>query len=242
MPTTAKYVLDLRASHTQYRNAEGKRLPGVTTILGVLNKPALLEWAARVEREYMEKLRGAPPLVEYAYAVQRDTAADVGSVAHARIHASLRGLELDEEGLPAEAVDKSMNAWVRFDDWWRAERFSLVVTEQPMVSERWQIGGTLDIVAESPEGLTLCDVKSSKPHPKWPWDEVIAQVAAYRMIWNELNPLRPIVRACSYRCGKEEADSGQVAWFDGDQMAAGGQLFMAALDAYRAKAALERAR
>src|SRR5438093_1588565 len=40
-----KLTLDFTASHTVYKNAAGKRVPGVTTILGILNKPALLKWA-----------------------------------------------------------------------------------------------------------------------------------------------------------------------------------------------------
>ena len=31
--------------HTVYKTKDGKRVPGVTTILGVINKPALVRWA-----------------------------------------------------------------------------------------------------------------------------------------------------------------------------------------------------
>ena len=31
--------------HTVYRTADGQRVPGVTTVLGILNKPALIKWA-----------------------------------------------------------------------------------------------------------------------------------------------------------------------------------------------------
>ena len=32
-------------AHTVYKTADGIRVPGVTTVLGVLNKPALIKWA-----------------------------------------------------------------------------------------------------------------------------------------------------------------------------------------------------
>ena len=32
-------------AHIRYVNAMGKRLPGVTTVIGVLNKPLLVPWA-----------------------------------------------------------------------------------------------------------------------------------------------------------------------------------------------------
>ncbi len=35
----------------QYRDGNDKRLPGVTTVLGVLDKPALVPWAARQAAE-----------------------------------------------------------------------------------------------------------------------------------------------------------------------------------------------
>ena len=249
MPTIERYKLDLSAPHVRYLNAAGKRLPGVTTVLGVLGKDALIEWAAREERDAIVRLLNtydhASQILNlipepYAYTVKRDRAADIGSVCHARIHAYSRGMELDEEGLPPEAVDKSMNGFIRWHDWFKGEGLNVVASELPLVSEAMQVGGTLDIVAASSSGLTLCDVKSSNPHPRWPWDEVVGQVAAYAMIWNETHGDR-IARCCSYRCGKTEGDAGQVAWFTGAQMDAGADLFRAALAAYRAKSALGRA-
>ena len=35
-------------AHTIYKNEEGKRLPGVTTIVGLLDKPQLRVWANRI--------------------------------------------------------------------------------------------------------------------------------------------------------------------------------------------------
>ena len=265
MTTALKYKLDLKAPHTVYRNAEGRRLPGVTTILGVLDKPPLLEWAAREERDYIRKrLMLVSPAFNfdlatansamneimrdlsaepYAYTVKRESAANVGTVAHARIHAYLRDTELDPQGLPTETVEKSLPGYHRWLDWWQAEQMKCVATELAMVSEAMQVGGTLDIVADSEHGLTLADVKTTKrPDPRyWPYHEMVGQVAAYRAIWDELHPERHIARACICRVGKETDDPGDVTWLNVGQMAAGDALFRAALAAYRAKQTITRA-
>src|SRR5207247_1204980 len=98
---------------------------------------------------------------EHYHETKRKRAADIGEVAHARIHASLRGMELDEEGLPLEALDKSVNAWVRWHDWFVQEQMDCKWTELQMVSEQLQCGGTLDVLANSPHGLVLVDIKTS---------------------------------------------------------------------------------
>ncbi len=38
-------------SHTTYKDAEGNRVPSVTTILGILAKPQLIPWAFNLGKE-----------------------------------------------------------------------------------------------------------------------------------------------------------------------------------------------
>jgi len=263
MHAPAKFRLDLKAPHTRYQNAAGDVLPGVTTVLGVLNKPPLLDWAARVERDGVLQhnrlmwsgpnvgaavLESMLPVDEegkplYFYAAKRDAAADAGTIAHARIHAHLRNLELDEEGLPPAALELSHNGYRRWLDWWTEQNARCVATELALVSEALQVGGTLDIVAETPQGLTLADVKTTKrPDPRyWPYHEMVGQVAAYQILWNESHPWDPIRCACICRVGKEADDPGEVTWLTNAQLAAGADLFRGALAAYRAKQAITKA-
>ena len=78
----------------QYKDANGKRLPGVTTVLGVLEKPALIGWAATVAAEATADAcaNGLPPdqariLGRAAVFARRDKAADLGTRAHAMVEA-----------------------------------------------------------------------------------------------------------------------------------------------------------
>ena len=87
------FKLDLREPHRIYRNAAGRRVPGETTILGVINKPALAEWANQ------QGLAGVDTEKTVRYA------ADLGTVTHARIEAFVRGMELDESNLEPSLVE-----------------------------------------------------------------------------------------------------------------------------------------
>lgn len=238
-----QYRLDLKAAHQIYRNISGTRLPGVTTVMGALAKEALIEWAARVERERFAylwakegALCGADFSGPYAYTLIRDTAADLGTIVHARVHAWLQGKELSPDGLPPDLYEKSIHGLARFQDEWTRRGMTFVAGELPLVSERDQVGGTLDIVALNAQGLhELWDLKTSKPHPKWPWPEVFGQVSEYASLWDEHHPMQPIASVNAVRLGKEEADDLQFYPLSTKERECGLRLFQGARAAYFAK-------
>lgn len=257
-----KWKIDLEAEHTVYKNAAGKRLPGVTTVLGNLDKPALRGWYADMERRsVLEIVRAAmlrtiddPTLTvnqfmqivenelgeKWAADVKKDRAADIGTVTHARCEAFLHGVELDEEGLDSELLRKSLNGFVRFQGVWAREGLVIVASEKVMVSESLQVGGTADIVAIDPQGLlVLRDLKTSKASKWWPYPEVFAQTAAYAFMWEEETGRR-IDRIEVDRIGKEENDPGQTYRVSESERAAGLRLFRAALEVHNAKKEIGR--
>ena len=188
------YTIDFLAAHTVYTNAAGKRLPGVTTVLGMLNKPALLGWAWRLGKEGIE-LNAA-----------RQQAADIGTVAHALCEAHLRGMELDRSNIAPDALSKAETSYLRFLDFWQKENLALVAVERALVSERMQVGGTLDILARRPDdSLVLVDLKTSKAI----YDEMLVQAATYAAIYEEVEGV--VIRdVYIIRIGKEDADDLEV--------------------------------
>ena len=92
----------------QYKDANGKKLPGVTTILGVLDKPALLWWAAREAAQATAAaiVDGGMPadraieVGKKAPFQRRAEAADAGTQAHACVEAHYAG-----EPWPEDASD-----------------------------------------------------------------------------------------------------------------------------------------
>ena len=153
-----------------YRNAEGKRLKGVTTILGnILAKPALVPWAYKRGKDNL-------PLYE-----SRDKAADAGTHAHLMIECHLKGLpDPPIGGLPKDVIDKAESCYLAFLDWEKAHTFKMVESELSMVSEAFQFGGTIDIGAIVNE-LGIVDIKTSKGIYFSMW----CQVAGYGKLYEE---------------------------------------------------------
>jgi len=90
-----------------YKTADGKRVPGVTTVIGGnlgWNKQALMYWANQVgldgrnHREVSEE------------------AADTGTIAHAMVEAELKGLDwkelVDIKGVTDEQLGRAENAYL----------------------------------------------------------------------------------------------------------------------------------
>lgn len=212
-----RYTVDMVRAHQVYKSAAGKRLPGVTTILGILEKPGLLKWAWRMGQDGkdIEKVR--------------DEAAAIGTVAHARVEAHLRGMEFDASGITLERMTQSGYAFDGFLSWWEREGYSVVATELQLVSERWQVGGTLDILAKDRDGnLVLVDIKTSNGL----YREHRLQVAAYAAMYEETHLAQPISRLVIVRIPKDE--SGVVEPVEVVNRADCEAAFAAVASAYRA--------
>lgn len=152
---------------------DGTLLPSVTNVEGVLAKPALIPWAANVEREYcVEKAvetyayykgfedRFKVSFDEFkatllsnlgpkkAHAMKRDAGGDVGSGLHTMIQNRLKlmlDLEPDDEPQRSEAADIAFMAW---EDWAKSVNFKPTHVETMIGSVKIGAGGTVDCVGE----------------------------------------------------------------------------------------------
>lgn len=233
--------LDLKAPHQKYFHADGKQVVGVTTYLNVLGKDALMPWAAKEEREgVIQWFKDGKQFWDlpkpYFYAGKRDKAADLGTIAHARIEAWLHKTTLDPEGLDEALYAASLAPLERFCEWWDGEGLTLVSSEEQLVHPELRYGGTLDFVARDRAGkLVLGDIKTTKANQSWPYPTVIAQVAAYRALWEQSRFPIKIGRVVVVRVGKTPEDLGQQVWLTPKKLDAGMRLFLAAKDAYEAQ-------
>jgi len=149
--------------HTVYKAADGKRVPGTTTICGVLDKPALLYWANNIGLEGI-KMR------EYV-----DTLAGIGTLTHYRIECEILGEEADLTEYSAADIDMSDNSMLSYYEWYKGHHLSEVKSEILLVSERYRYGGQLDIVCDLDGVPTLIDIKTGKGL----YPDHILQQAAY---------------------------------------------------------------
>lgn len=226
--------LDLGAEHTVYRNKDGQRVPGVTTILSEIAKPHLMNWYANEERAgVLAAVKAGEALPERPFAeAKRDRAADIGTVTHAMCESWLKQDALERDGITDDLWQAAQPGYDRFRSWWDTEGFSLLHSELVMVSDTWDCGGTADIIAKDRDGrLTLIDLKTSKASTYWPYRETFAQVAAYATFY-ETQPCNPeaarIERLVLNRIGKAKGDHGQVRELTDHERQCGFDMFVAA--------------
>lgn len=163
----------------------GKPVDGVTTLIGKgLPKTALMYWSARCVAEYvadadpstLEALRslGRDGMVKALKDIpwtQRDAAAVRGTDVHTLADQLVRGHRVE---VPEELVGH-VEACLSFLDLWRP---TPVLVEAVVASRAWHYAGTLDLVADLPDGRrVLMDWKTGASGV---WPEVALQLAAYR--------------------------------------------------------------
>ena len=155
--------------HTVYKNAEGIRVPSVTTFLGILNKPALISWAHKLGLEGLD------------YKKVRDSAGDTGTLTHYLILCRLCGEEPDLEEYSPQEVASTTLPMEKFDSWYDEHELEPILTEAYLVSEEYQFGGMPDFYGKVDGVLTLLDYKTGKEI----YQEAFYQVAAYKKLLEE---------------------------------------------------------
>ena len=134
-------------AHTRY-TIDGVRVPGVTTITGVLNKPALVGWANRMGLDGIDTRNYV------------DNRARMGTLAHEMVEAYLQGREVDLSEESPATVEAAENAMLSFHEWAKGHEYRVIDIEMKMVSPSWRVGGTCDIYWTLDGVPTLTDLKT----------------------------------------------------------------------------------
>lgn len=137
-------------THTIYKTAAGVRVPGVTTITGVMDKPALVGWANSIG------LKG----IEVRTYV--DELSLIGTLAHKIIEYHCRDKELDLNDYSPNQVSLAENSAIKFMEWQDQVGFVPEHNELMLVSEKYKFGGQLDIIGKIKDRQTLVDIKTCK--------------------------------------------------------------------------------
>lgn len=171
-----------------YRDANGNRVPGVTTIIGDgVPKPALINWSANATVDYAidhwaeldaMPVSGRANTLRKARYFDRDTAANRGTAVHNLAERLVRGEPVE---VPEELAGH-VESYVRFLDEWDVRP---VLVERTVVSHRHGYAGTLDLVAElvdhsdidAPPQTWLLDIKTNRSGI---FGETALQLAGYR--------------------------------------------------------------
>lgn len=186
-------------AHTIYRNQDGKRVPGCSTIAGILDKPALKFWANKLGLENID-------VKKYV-----DSLADAGVLAHHMAECEFRGIKLEQSYLNEYSKvdrDRADNSMRSFRAWRGQHDIEVIVVELKLVSEKYQFGGQLDSILMVDGVITLVDIKTAKAL-YGPTDEKWTQLAGYEILANEHG--YAVDDARILRIGREESEGFEFA-------------------------------
>lgn len=171
-----------------YRLKDGTEVPGVTTLVKLADDMGgLIGAAAKIGPSYRELWN-------------RET--DIGTAVHDMIVQLITEQPVTN---PLADLDMHRSAWLAF----RAAEAWLIRSgvrphewEISLVSEAHRFGGQIDLIGLDKVGhLVIVDWKTSKAF----YSNMMTQVAAYRELWNENNPERPVTGgAYVVRLGKAD--------------------------------------
>ena len=175
----------------------GAPVPGVTTILQKIAKPALIGWAANMASDYwLEAIRSGR--VDYsaihkegksAHRKRTQAAADSGTNVHEYAEAYFKSRSLPE--LTTDAAKKGAEA---FHKWVSSHNIEIIASERRIFSKEFFYAGTCDFIAKIDGVYGVGDIKTSSGI----YPEMRFQTAAYQHALQEEKgvkfPIRWIIR------------------------------------------------
>jgi CRISPR/Cas system-associated exonuclease Cas4 (RecB family) len=166
----------------------GKPLMGITTVLGVISKPMLIQWSANMAVDYIkdnwfdkqETLEGWEEVLKEARTAHRkkkEKAGDWGTAVHLAIE---NWIKLKKE--EPELDDVGMKVFNQFRAWAEENSVKFLESEKHLWSEKMWTGGIVDLVIEMDGKRYIADIKTSSGI----YNEAFFQMAAYDLMLKEM--------------------------------------------------------
>lgn len=167
MPAAAKIKRISRERAGRFYETPAGEFPSVTNILGVIGKPALLNWMAAREREYVseaaadlwEDAPANPKMTRLAFLASlktrlsavkagdklKEEAAEIGTQVHALVEWNLRKQLGQLPGPEPRITPAASLAFAEFEKWRALVNLEPVFIEQTVFSEVFGYAGSLDL-------------------------------------------------------------------------------------------------
>lgn len=190
----------------RFYDADGKKLPSVTTILSCVGKAALVAWSANVEREMVieaaaslfDEIRASEATLgklafitnlinrlgkQKANQLALQKAGDIGSQAHGFIEWLLRTELCQEVGSSPQIGPEAQIAVDAWREWRKTVKFRPLFIESGVISKEFGYAGTTDLCcADIDDVTTIVDFKTGKRI----YYEAHLQLAAYSHAFREM--------------------------------------------------------
>lgn len=201
------------ATHTY--TVDDKIVYGVTSVVGVLDKPALVYWSANMGAEFAGKVLevgmvidelNKPAIIDgikTAFRKKSKDAADIGTAVHAYLEEYLNA-GINKQPLPAMPVNKHIRAAIEaFIAWTKENKVKFLASERKIYSKEYGYAGTLDALAMVNGKLAIVDFKTSNGI----YPDYFLQTAAYAKAIEEEDGT-PIEETWILRVPKDGTDFG----------------------------------
>ena len=211
--------VELRFDSIMHRySVDGKKVPGVTSIIGnTIPKPALMFWSANMASDYWKE--AITPGATYdevqlemiwanakkAHTQRKEDAGTVGTFTHRWVESYIKG---EKPELPINP--QVLGAVQRFMDWVKQHDVKFLSAEQPVFSKKYNYCGTADFFCFIDGELWLGDLKTSNAI----YDEMKIQTSAYLEARLEEYPTEKYAGCVIVRVGKEEGEFDVCAFRD----------------------------
>lgn len=166
-----------------------ERVPSVTKITGIINKPALIYWAVNLTKTYLiEKLENGEPVTtedvieaSKQHQQKKQEAADKGTLVHEWAESYIN-YKLGNNKKPAIPKDEQVaNGAMAFMQWIAGNKIEFHESEILLYSKKNGYAGMADCIATINGKKALIDFKTSKGI----YNEMRYQVAGYRLAYEE---------------------------------------------------------
>lgn len=175
-----------RRTHVIYKAADGERLPGCTTIVGLRAKD-LTGWAFRIGQENP----GLSSIRDHV-----DDLARIGSLVHLYADCMLKGIAPETDDWTKNEIAAAEPARRKFESWLKTKSIKIIFAEKALISERYRFGGTLDLFAEIDGVRSLIDLKTGRNI----YREYLYQLSGYAQLLDEAGERVDELRIV--RCGR----------------------------------------
>jgi len=172
----------------RYYTIDGKKVPSVTTILNVINKPQLIPWAVRTTRDYIKQELFAFKRADSFKELDLDNLLASSAKEHDKVRtaAADRGIAV-HSSIASYIGNKSSVALsdpiiIEFCKWQEAAQFEPIASERLVFSHEHGYAGTADLIGTVNGRLTVLDIKTGRGV----YPEYKLQLAAYAVAWGEM--------------------------------------------------------
>lgn len=196
----------------------GKPLTGVTTVLSVIAKPALIQWAANMACDYMferiketseiidgdyiklygDQLAGIIENARKAHKKKKESAGTHGTEVHSEIeniiNEAIKGDGTIQNWKGSYVIDNKAKGIIQFITWAQLNKVKFLASEKHVYSKSMWVGGICDIVCEIDGKRFVGDIKTSSAI----YPEHFIQASAYAEM---LTDMGETPKECLSGCG-----------------------------------------